>query len=111
MKVRRTTVFKKWFKKLGDAIAKTLILKRIDRLEEGNPGDVRPIGGGCSEMRIDHGPGYRVYYKDTGKEIVILLCGGDKSTQDADIARAKQMALLPLEEETEEEKDGKNNRK
>jgi putative addiction module killer protein len=62
-------------------------------------------------MRIDHGPGYRVYYKDTGKEIVILLCGGDKSTQDADIARAKQMALLPLEEETEEEKDEKDNRK
>jgi putative addiction module killer protein len=63
-------------------------------------------------MRIDYGPGYRVYFKDTGKEIVILLCGGDKATQQADIAKAKYMATLPLEEEKKdkEQKNGKNNR-
>ena len=59
---------------------------------EGNPGDVAPIGAGCSELRINYGPGYRVYFKDTGDEIVILLCAGDKSTQKEDIARAKEIA-------------------
>jgi putative addiction module killer protein len=103
MTMRKTDIFKKWLKKLRDNTGKGLILARIDRLEAGNPGDVKPIGDGCSEMRINYGPGYRVYYKDTGKEIIILLCGGDKSSQDADIARAKQIALLPLEEENEEE--------
>jgi putative addiction module killer protein len=103
MTIRKTGIFKKWLKKLRDNTGKGLILARIDRLEAGNPGDVKPIGDGCSEMRIDYGPGYRVYYKDTGKEIIILLCGGDKSSQDTDIARAKQIALLPLEEENEEE--------
>jgi putative addiction module killer protein len=68
------------------------------RLAEGNPGDSRFLGE-ISEMRINYGPGYRVYYQDTGKEIVILLCGGDKTTQQADIARAKHIAALPLEEE------------
>jgi putative addiction module killer protein len=67
-------------------------LSRIQRLELGNAGDVKPVGDGISEMRIDYGPGYRVYYKQTGKEIVLLLCGGDKSTQDRDIKRAKQLA-------------------
>ena len=61
-------------------------------LSKGNPGDVKPIGEGCSEMRIDYGPGYRVYYKDTGREIIIILCGGDKSTQQEDIDRAKRFA-------------------
>jgi putative addiction module killer protein len=86
--------------KLKDTIAKAHINRRIDRLSRGNPGDVEPIGEGCSEMRIDYGPGYRVYYKDTGREIVIILCGGDKSTQQSDIIRAKQLA-----HETEEEDD------
>jgi putative addiction module killer protein len=63
----------------------------MDRLRKGNPGDNRFLGD-ISEMRIDYGPGYRVYYKDTGKEIIILLCGGDKTTQQADIARAKLIA-------------------
>jgi putative addiction module killer protein len=58
----------------------------------GNAGDVKAIGAGVSEMRIDHGPGYRVYYKQTGKTVVLLLCGGDKSTQSQDIKRAKQLA-------------------
>jgi len=88
-------------KKLKDAIAKAHINRRIDRLSRGNPGDVEPIGEGCSEMRIDYGPGYRVYYKDTGREIVIILCGGDKSTQRNDIARAKRLAREEEEEDNE----------
>jgi len=99
MKIRRTSVYKKWIKDLRDSRARYRILTRIKRLEEGNPGDVKPAGEGISEMRIDYGPGYRVYYKDTGEEIIILLCGGDKRTQQADIAEAKRIALLPLEEE------------
>jgi putative addiction module killer protein len=90
--IRRSSVFKKWHKKLTDPHARHRISIRIKRLEEGNPGDVKPIGKGCSEMRIDYGPGYRVYYKDTGKEIIILLCGGDKSTQDEDIKQAIKIA-------------------
>jgi putative addiction module killer protein len=99
MKIRRTSVYKKWISSLRDSRARYRILTRIKRLEEGNPGDVKPAGEGISEMRIDYGPGYRVYYKDTGEEIIILLCGGDKRTQQADIAEAKRIALLPLEEE------------
>jgi putative addiction module killer protein len=72
---------------------------RIKRLETGNPGDCKPVGDGIFEMRIDYGPGYRLYFKTVGKEIVILLCGGDKTAQKADIAKAKQIAALPLEEE------------
>jgi len=90
--IRKTDVFRKWMKKLKDTIAKAHINRRINRLERGNPGDVEPIGEGCSEMRIDYGPGYRVYYKDTGREIIIILCGGDKSTQQSDINKAKQIA-------------------
>jgi len=101
--IRKTSVFSNWMKKLKDAIAKAHIDRRIDRLSRGNPGDVEPIGEGCSEMRIDYGPGYRVYYKDTGREIVIILCGGDKSTQQNDIARAKQLAREEEEEDNENE--------
>ncbi|GHV86182.1 toxin, RelE family protein [Spirochaetia bacterium] len=89
--VYRSSVFKKWIKNLRDSQAKERIYKRIDRLAEGNPGDHRFLGG-ISEMRIDYGPGYRVYFKDTGKEIIILLCGGEKTTQEADIANAKEIA-------------------
>ena len=99
MKIRRTSVYKKWIKDLRDNRARYRILTRIKRLEEGNPGDVKPVGEGISEMRIDYGPGYRVYYKDTGNEIIILLCGGDKNSQQEDIATAKRIAVLPLEEE------------
>ena len=98
--VRKTDVFKKWMKKLKDAIAKAHIDRRIDRLSKGNPGDVWPIGEGCSEMRINYGPGYRVYYKDTGREIIIILCGGVKSMQQEDIDRAKRLARE--EEENDE---------
>ncbi len=72
--------------------ARTRINARIDRLSLGNPGDVRPIGGGVSELRIDYGPGYRVYFVQRGRYLMILLCGGDKSTQDRDIKAARRMA-------------------
>jgi len=99
--MRRSGEFNKWLKKLRDERAKSHIYARIERLAEGNPGDVKPIGEGCSEMRIDYGPGYRVYFKDTGKEIILLLFGGDKSTQQADIEKAKEIAanFNPDEEE------------
>jgi putative addiction module killer protein len=92
MTIRRTDVFIKWLRNLNDSYARFRIYQRIDRLANGNPGDVKPIGEGCSEMRIDYGPGYRVYYKDTGKEIIILLCGGDKASQSRDIEKAKELA-------------------
>jgi putative addiction module killer protein len=92
MRIRRSSVYKKWYKKLADPQAKHRIFVRVRRLEVGNPGDAKPVGEGISEMRIDYGPGYRVYYKDTGKEIIILLCGGDKSTQQSNIATAKKIA-------------------
>jgi len=88
-------------KKLKDTIAKAHINRRIDRLERGNPGDVKPIGEGCSEMRIDYGHGYRVYYKDTGRKIIIILCGGDKSAQQEDINKAKRLAREVEEEDNE----------
>jgi putative addiction module killer protein len=89
--IRETEVFKAWFSDLHDNRAQYRILTRIKRLSEGNPGDVKPVGEGISEMRIDYGPGYRIYYKDTGKEIIILLCGGDKRTQNRDIEQAKEL--------------------
>jgi len=92
VEILRTPVFDQWLKSLRDSRARFRIHKRITRLAQGNPGDVKPIGESCSEMRIDYGPGYRVYYKNTGKEIIILLCGGDKSDQQSDIAEAKKIA-------------------
>ena len=89
--IRETETFKTWFSDLRDARAQYRILTRIKRLSEGNPGDVKPVGEGISEMRVDYGPGYRVYYKDTGREIIILLCGGDKRTQNRDIEQAKEL--------------------
>ncbi|GMO17202.1 MAG: type II toxin-antitoxin system RelE/ParE family toxin [Treponemataceae bacterium] len=91
--IHRSSVFKKWLKKLNDREAAVRINTRVKRLGEGNPGDNRFLGD-ISELRIDYGPGYRVYYKDTGKEIIILLCGGNKSTQQADIAKAKAIAAI-----------------
>ena len=96
--IRRTGEFIQWFQQLRDSRAKYRIYKRVERLAEGNPGDVKPAGEGISEMRIDYGPGYRIYFKDTGREIIILLCGGDKRTQEADIAEAKKIALCYKEE-------------
>jgi putative addiction module killer protein len=101
MKIRESSVYKKWIKNLRDDRARYRIKARIERLRQGNPGDVKPSGEGVSEMRIDYGTGYRVYYKDTGKELIVLLCGGDKSTQDEDIKQAKKIAVAfnPDEEE------------
>jgi putative addiction module killer protein len=83
-------------KDLRDRQGRAKILARIDRLEEGNPGNTRSVGAGVVEMKIDFGPGYRVYFVQRGEVVIVLLCGGDKSTQDTDIRRAKVLAsLLP----------------
>jgi putative addiction module killer protein len=92
MEIRETETFRKWFSELRDLQAKRRIDLRIKRLSIGNFGDTASIGGGVSELRIFHGPGYRVYFKATGKAILILLCGGDKSTQSMDIEKAKELA-------------------
>lgn len=92
LEIRRTSAFDKWLRALKDRTARAKILVRIDRLALGNPGDVRPVGSGVSEMRIDYGQGYRVYFVQQGPAVVILLCGGDKSTQGRDIERAKEIA-------------------
>jgi len=96
--IRRSDGFDKWLLNLRDDRAVARISTRIRRLAMGNPGDVKPVGEGISEMRIDYGAGYRVYFKDTGREIIILLCGGDKTTQQADIANARKIARLYEEE-------------
>ncbi len=91
IQVVQTTVFSSWLGKLTD-IAAARIVVRLRRLELGNPGDVKSVGGGVSEMRINYGPGYRVYYVRRGKTVILLLCGGDKRTQTKDIKTAQQMA-------------------
>ena len=92
IEVRQTAVFRAWLDGLRDRKARARILARIRRLSAGNPGDVKPVGSGVSELRIDYGPGYRVYFVRRGDMLIILLCGGDKSTQDHDIERAKAIA-------------------
>lgn len=90
--VRQTGEFARWLKSLRDERAAAKIAQRIVRVQSGLLGDVKPVGDGVSELRIDWGPGYRVYFARQGLALVILLCGGDKGTQRADIGRAKQMA-------------------
>jgi putative addiction module killer protein len=90
--IRQTETYAAWFAGLRDTRAKARIVTRIRRLSLGNPGDVEPAGDGVSEMRIDYGPGYRIYYVQRGRESVILLAGGDKSTQRRDIATARELA-------------------
>ncbi len=92
MEVRQTDVFAAWFAGLRDREARARITVRIRRLSLGNPGDVKPVGHGVSEMRIDHGPGYRVYFVRRG-DTAVLLCGGDKRSQDRDVARAVALTL------------------
>ncbi len=92
IEVRQTDVFMDWFAGLRDREARARITVRIRRLSLGNPGDVKPVGSGVSEMRIDYGPGYRVYFVRRGDTVVVLLCGGDKRNQDRDIARALELA-------------------
>jgi putative addiction module killer protein len=90
--VRQTDKYSKWFDALHDKQARARINTRIRRLSLGNPGDVKPVGEGVSELRIDYGPGYRVYFAQRGREVVILLAGGDKRTQGKDIQTARALA-------------------
>ncbi|MGX5832010.1 type II toxin-antitoxin system RelE/ParE family toxin [Mesorhizobium sp. 43Arga] len=92
IEVRKTDEFTDWLKRLKDIRAKARIQTRIDRVELGNFGEVEPVGEGVSELKIHYGPGYRVYFVKHGETVVILLCGGDKSTQQKDIKRAKELA-------------------
>lgn len=92
IEVRETDTFTEWLARLKDEVAKAKIAARIRRLAFGNPGDVAPVGQGVSELRIHYGPGYRVYFVRKGAALVILLCGGDKSTQSRDIKQAKALA-------------------
>lgn len=92
VEIRQTDVYARWFERLRDRRARARIDIRIRRLSLGNPGDVRPVGDGVSEMRIDYGPGYRVYYVSRGESLVVLLAGGDKRSQARDIATARELA-------------------
>lgn len=92
LEIRKTAVYASWIDGLRDIRARARILARIERFAAGNPGDIKPVGEGVSEMRIDYGPGYRIYFTKRGREIVILLAGGDKTTQAADIKMALRLA-------------------
>jgi putative addiction module killer protein len=90
--VLKTEAFAKWIDQMQDVRARARILVRIERLTAGNPGDVKPVGEGVSELRIDYGSGYRVYYKEKGRRLIILLAGGDKHSQARDIKTALRLA-------------------
>ena len=92
IEIRKTDLFAQWLGNLRDIQARARIQVRIERLAAGNPGDVEPVGEGVSELRINHGPGYRVYFKKHGRTLIILLAGGDKSTQAKDIKTALRLA-------------------
>ena len=92
MELRQTETYSDWYRNLRDRAAKTRIDARIERLLLGNPGDVRPVGRGVSELRIDYGPGYRIYYWQHGDIIIFLLAGGDKDSQSRDIQRAIELS-------------------
>ena len=92
IEIQQTATFQKWERKLKDKRTRALIAARIFRLANGLAGDVSPVGQGVSELRIHYGPGYRVYFKQREEEIIILLCGGNKSTQSRDIETAKRFA-------------------
>ena len=92
LEVRKTEVYAKWLDGLRDVRARARVLVRVERLAAGNPGDVKPVGEGVSEMRIDYGGGYRVYFTRQGQTVVVLLAGGDKRTQNTDIETALRLA-------------------
>ncbi len=92
IEIRKTDIFVQWLDDLRDILARARVLARIERLAAGNPGDVEPVGEGVSELRINYGPGYRVYFQKRGQELIILLAGGDKSTQTKDIKVALRLA-------------------
>ena len=99
IEIRQTDEYDTWFRKLHDRQARSRILIRVHRLSLGNPGDVRPVGGGISELRIDYGPGYRVYFCRVDRTTAVLLAGGHKATQRRDIERAHGLAQGPLKGE------------
>ena len=92
LELRKTEEYAKWLNNMRDIRARARVQARVERLAAGNPGDVSPVGEGVSELRIDYGPGYRVYFKKQGKTSVVLLTGGNKRTQAGDIKRALQLA-------------------
>ncbi len=92
IEVRKTDVFSKWLDGLQDIRARARIMVRIERLSLGNPGDVKPVGEGVSELRVNYGPGYRIYFQQKGKKLIILLAGGDKRTQSKDIKTAQRLS-------------------
>jgi len=92
IEIRQTEVYSRWYNNLRDRQARARIDVRIRRLSLGNPGDVKPVGEGVSELRIDYGPGYRIYFVRHGQTLIILLAGGDKDTQDRDIKTALELA-------------------
>jgi len=98
VEVRQTERFVRWLEGLRDLKGRAKVLARIERLIGGNPGDVRPVGGGVSELRINYGPGYRVYYLQKSTTMIILLAGGDKSSQAKDIVEALLLAANLSEE-------------
>ncbi len=91
--IKQTETFRRWERKLKDRRAKALIAARVFRLANGLAGDVKPVGHGVSELRIHYGPGYRVYFQQHGNQLILLLCGGEKSTQQQDIETAKRLAM------------------
>ena len=93
IRLKQTGTFRKWERKLKDRKAKAAIAARLFRIVNGLAGDVLPVGDGISELRIHYGPGYRIYFQKRDGEIIVLLCGGDKSTQTQDIRKAKQLAV------------------
>ncbi|MGA9070259.1 MAG: type II toxin-antitoxin system RelE/ParE family toxin [Terracidiphilus sp.] len=96
IEIRESATFSLWLQSLRDSQTRARIAVRVRRLAFGNYGDVKPVGEGVSELRLDFGPGYRVYFIQRGQVLIVLLCGGDKSTQDRDIASAKKLAKETL---------------
>ncbi len=99
IEIRQSNTFAEWLDGLRDERARAKINVRIRRLSLGNPGDVKPVGEGVGELRIDYGPGYRLYFVQRGAQLIVLLCGGDKSTQARDIENAKAMAKTLKEQD------------
>lgn len=99
MQLRPTNEFSEWLRNLKDRQARARIAIRLDRLEEGNPGNSKSVGEGVVELKIDFGPGYRIYYIQRGEVLIVLLCGGDKTTQARDIQRAKAITRVLADEE------------
>jgi len=93
IQIQQTEAYAKWFSKLRDRVARARIDVRIRRLSLGNAGDVKSVGDGVSELRVDYGPGYRIYFIQRGDVVIVLLAGGDKSSQDKDIRNAKALAI------------------